>query len=278
MNKRMKKIIWIIGLGVVLPLSAWKSLAPNKALVDLECYEEKGKTYYRGVWMKGTGGQTLKSYANVEEFETDAASMIASGNALRDIAIKETSDGPQVVAVYDKTGESTELKRIGSWEDFEADWKEQQKAGMQIIDFDFYSYLGEDVYYGIYRKMDKKSEYFIHANWTEMAKHIAEKGAKKYELKDVDRAMINGSWHYVAFFNEGEKALEYKAFKVTSNEAVERQAAANAQKGIILMEADGFIQGNAITHLTIYVKQPQANGLFTSEDWAVFEQKFLEWN
>lgn len=278
MNKKMKKGFLVVALGVLLPLAAWKTLAPNKALVDLECYVEKGKTYYRGVWMKGTGGQTLKSYANVEEFETDAASMIASGSALRDIAIKETPDGPQVVAVYDKTGENTELKRIGSWDDFETDWKEQQKAGMQIIDFDFYSYLGEDVYYGIYRKTDKKSEYFIHANWTEMAKHIEDRGAKKFELKDLDRAMINGSWHYVAFFNEGEKALEYKAFKVTSNEAVERQAAANAQKGIILMEADGFIQGNAITHLTIYVKQPQANGLFTSEEWVTFEKKFLEWN
>lgn len=278
MNKKMKNVFLIVGLGVLLPLAAWKSLAPNKALVDLECYEEKGKTFYRGVWMKGTGGQTLKSYANVEEFETDAQSMIDGGNALRDIAIKETSEGPQVVAVYDKTGESTELKRIGSWEDFETDWKEQQKLGMQIIDFDFYSYLGEDVYYAIYRKQDKKSEYYITANWTEMSEHITAKGAKKYELKDVDRAMVNGSWHYVAFFNEGEKALEYKAFKVTSNEAVERQATANAQKGIILMEADGFIQGNVITHLTIYVKQPQANGLFTSEDWVTFEKKFLEWN
>jgi hypothetical protein len=278
MTTKMKKLIWILGLSFALPLLAWQSLASNKALVDLECFEEKGKTYYRGVWMKGTGGQTLKSYANVEEFEADVLVMTASGKALRDIAIKETKEGPQVVAVYDKAAETSELKRIGSWDDFEADWKEKQKSGMQIIDFDFYSYLGEDVYYAIYRKQDKKSEYFITANWTEMSEHIAAKGAKKYELKDVDRAMINGSWHYVAFFNEGEKALEYKAFKVTSNEALERQATANAEKGIILMEADGFIQGNAITHLTVYVKQPQPNGFFTSEDWVTFETKFAEWN
>ncbi|MDX5431371.1 MAG: hypothetical protein LPK49_10065 [Bacteroidota bacterium] len=257
---------------------AWKTVASNKALVDLECYEEKGKTYYRGVWMKGKGGQVLKNYASTDEFESDIEVMRSSGNALRDIAMKETPDGYQVVAVYDKDPVSWEMVRMNSWDEFETDWKEKQKSGMQVIDFDFYSYLGEDVYYGIYRKTDKKSEFFVQANWTKMSEEIADKGTKKYELMDVDRAMVNGSWHYVAFFNQGDKPLEYKAFKVTSNEAVERQAEANAKKGIILTEADGFVQGNAITHLTVYVKQPQPNGLFTSEDWETFEKKFLEWN
>lgn len=278
MNRKMKKLLWILGLSALLPTLASKMLVANKALVDLECYEEKGKTFYRGVWTKGTGGQTLKSYATAEEFETDAKGMLAGGGALRDIAIKETSDGPQVVAVYDKGAATTELVRWNSWDEFETDWKEKQKAGMQVIDFDFYSYLGEEVFYGIYRKQDKQAEYFISPNWTEMSEHITAKGAKKYEVQDVDRAMINGSWHYIVFFNEGEKPLEYKAFKVTSNEAVERQAGANAQKGIILIEADGFTQNNAVTHLTIYVKQPQPNGLFTSENWEDFEKKFLEWN
>lgn len=274
----MKKYLWIIGFGLILPAVAWKTVASNKMLVDLECYEEKGKTFYRGVWMKGKGGQTLKNYATTDEFEADVEVMTAAGSMLRDIAMKETEEGFQVVAVYDKGSESSALVRLNSWEEFEDDWKAKQKEGMQIIDFDFYSYLGENVYYGIYRKMDKKSEVFFNANWTKMSEEIAEKGSKKYELMDVDRAMIDGSWHYVAFFNETEKPLEYKAFKVTSNEAVERQAGANAKKGVILTEADGFIQGNAITHLTVYVKQPQPNGLFTSEDWETFETKFNEWN
>lgn len=274
----MKKLIWILGFIALLPGLAMKVLVSNKSLVDLECYEEKGKTFYRGVWMKGKGGQTLKNYASTEEFEADALLMSAAGSALRDIAMKETPEGYQVVAVYDKTAESNELVRWNSWEEFETDWQAKQKEGMQIMDFDFYSYLGENVYYGIYRKMDKKSEFFINANWTNMSEEIVEKGTKKYELLDVDRAMIDGSWHYVAFFNEGEKELEYKAFKLTSNEAVERQAGANAKKGIVLVEADGFIQGNANTHLTVYVKQPQPNGLFSSEDWETFVEKFNEWN
>jgi len=278
MKHIMKKYLWIIGLGLILPALAWKTIASNKVLVDLECYEEKGKTFYRGVWMKGKGGQTLKNYATTDEFEADVEVMTAAGSALRDIAMKETEEGFQVVAVYDKVAETSALVRMNSWEEFEEDWKAKQKEGMNIIDFDFYSYLGEEVYYGIYRKMDKKSEVFFNANWTKMSEEIVEKGGKKWELMDVDRAMVDGSWHYVAFFNETEKPLEYKAFKVSSNEAVERQAGANAKKGIILTEADGFIQGNTITHLVVYVKQPQPNGLFTSEDWESFETKFNEWN
>lgn len=278
MKTKMKKYVWIAGLALLLPAVAWKTVASNKALVDLECYEEKGKTYYRGVWMKGKGGQTLKNYETVDAFQEDVEAMMGGGSALRDIAIKETEEGPQIVAVYDNNATTWELVRLNSWEEFENDWKEKQKAGMQIIDFDFYSYLGEDVYYGIYWKMDKKSEIFTQANWTKMSEEIVEKGSKKYELMDVDRLKIEGEWSYVAFFNETEKPLEYKAFKVTSNEALERQAAANAKKGIILTEADGFIQGNAITHLVVYVKQPQPNFFFTIEDWTTFEEKFNSMN
>lgn len=274
----MKRTLLILGFAALMPTLAWLPLAPNKQLVDLECYEEKGKFYYRGVWMKGSGGQILKNYANTADFETDAADRHSKGQALKDIALRETPEGYQVMAVYDQAGSTGLLVRLNSWEEFETDWKAKQKEGMQVVDFDFYSYLGEDVYYGVYRKMDKKSETFTTATWTEMETSIEEHGKKKFELMDVDRAMINGSWHYVAFFNQGDKPLEYKAFKVTSNEQVERQASANALKGVILVETDGFIQGNANTHLTVYVKQPQPNQLFSSEDWAVFEAKFNETN
>ena len=274
----MKKLTLILSAIALLPSLAWVNLASNKELVDLECYQEKGRFYYRGIWNKGKGGQALKRYESPEAFEADAEVMSGQGYALRDIALKEQDDAVEVVAVYDKNGETSTLVRINSWDEFESDWQGKQKEGLQIQDFDFYTLFGEEVYYGIYRKMDKKSEYFATASWTEMSEEIESRGKKKYCLMDVDRAMVDGSWHYVAFFNETEKELEYKAFKVTGNDAVERQAGSNAKKGVILVESDGFIQGNAIAHLTVYVKQPQPNALFAAEEWEEFEKKFMEFN
>lgn len=272
----MKKLIPYSIASLLLIGTAWTTLAPNKNLSDLEIYTEKGKTYFRGVWTKGTDAQSLKAYESPEEFETGAEEMSKQGYSIRDIGIDEKEDAVKVYAVYTKLADKATLFKANSWADFETDWKEKQKAGQELIDFDYYYLYGEEVYYGVYAGSGKKTHVFTTKTWSEMSKTIEEYGGKKRELKDIDRTKIDGDWNYVAFFTEADKPLKYKAFKVSSNEALERQAGANAKKGEILIEADGFEQGNAISHIVVYVKQPQPNAYFSTESWADFETKFKE--
>ncbi len=271
----MKRIIPIALAGLSIIGLAW-TLAPNKALSDLEVYTEKGKTYFRGVWTKGENAQSLKAFESPEDFENSWEEMAKSGFSLRDIGIDEKEDAVKVYAVYEKLAESATPVKFNSWAEFESDWKTKEKAGQELIDFDYFYLYGEEVFYGVYGGSGKKMHVYTTKTWGEMENTIKEYGTKKRELKDLDRAKIDGDWHYIAFFSETDKPLTYKAFKVSSNEAVERQASANAKKGEILIEADGFEQGNAISHLTVYVKQPQPNALFSSESWEEFEAKFKE--
>lgn len=271
----MKRIIPMALVGLSIVGLAW-TLAPNKALTDLEVYTEKGKTYFRGVWTKGTNAQSLKAYDSPEDFENAWEEMGKTGFSLRDIAIDEKEDAVKVYAVYEKLADKTTPVKFNTWAEFETDWKAKEKAGQELVDFDYYYLYGEEVFYGVYGGSGKKIHLFKTKTWGDMENTIKEYGTKKRELKDLDRAKIDGDWNYIGFFTEGDKALTYKAFKVSSNEAVERQAGANAKKGEILIEADGFEQGNAITHITVYVKQPQPNALFSSTSWTDFEAKFKE--
>ncbi len=270
----MKKLTLALAILMCAPLLSFQVQGPPRQLTDLEIYVEKRTTYFRGTWMKGKMEQSLKNYDDADALKEDAEKLAATGYALRDIAIAESEEGNKLYAVYNKESITSKVIITYSWEEFTTQLETEGEAGFSVKDFDHFSYMGLETFIGVLWKTDTKTEIFKEKAWGKIATEIESQGKKKMMILDLDRAKIEGDDHYVVFFTETDKPQDYKCYKVSNNNAFEKQADSKAKKGYIVIESDGFTQGNAVAHLMVLVKQPQPYAVETTQTWEEFQEKF----